>query len=74
MAPAIANEIEEMTDAAVIVSGDPCYGACDVDLDLCRAADLVIHVGHSEMLEGDPLTDKVVYVEARMRADVRKAV
>ena len=70
----LAREIEERTDAEVIVSGDPCYGACDVDLDLCKAADLVIHLGHSEMLEGDPLHDKVVYVEARMRADVREAV
>ena len=70
----LAGEVEEKTDAEVIVSGDPCYGACDVDLDLCRTADLVIHVGHSEMLEGDPLSDKVVYIEARMRADVREAV
>ncbi|MDF0589645.1 diphthamide biosynthesis enzyme Dph2 [Candidatus Methanocrinis natronophilus] len=70
----LAGEIEEKTGCEVIVSGDPCYGACDVDLDLCRAADLVIHVGHSEMLEGDPLSDKVVYVEARMRADVREAI
>ncbi|HRW83493.1 MAG TPA: diphthamide biosynthesis enzyme Dph2 [Methanothrix sp.] len=70
----LAREIEEKTDAEVIVSGDPCYGACDVDLELCRAADLVIHVGHSEMMDGDPLHDKVVYVEARMRADVRNVV
>ncbi len=74
MASDLARDIQEETCAEVIVSGDPCYGACDVDLDLCRAADLVIHVGHSEMLEGDPLHDKVVYVEARMRADVREAV
>ena len=74
IAPDLAGEIEEKTGCEVIVSGDPCYGACDVDLDLCRAADLVIHVGHSEMLEGDRLSDKVVYVEARMRADVREAV
>ncbi len=74
MATKLARAIEEETGAEVIVSGDPCYGACDVDLDLCRASDLVIHIGHSEMLEGGPLTDKVVYVEARMRADVREAV
>ncbi|UEC42121.1 MAG: 2-(3-amino-3-carboxypropyl)histidine synthase [Methanothrix sp.] len=74
MASDLARDIQEETCAEVIVSGDPCYGACDVDLDLCRAADLVIHVGHSEMLEGDPLHDKVVYVEARIRADVREAV
>lgn len=74
MASKVAKEIEEKTDARVIVSGDPCYGACDVDLDLCRAADLVIHIGHSQMLEGDPLHDKVIYIEARMRADVKEAV
>jgi len=74
MAPAVAKEIEEETDAKVMVSGDPCYGACDVDLDLCRATDLVIHVGHSEMLEGDRLHDKVIYIEARMRTDVKEAV
>ncbi|MCR3883707.1 diphthamide biosynthesis enzyme Dph2 [Methanotrichaceae archaeon M04Ac] len=71
---AIAKEMEEKTGAEVIISGDPCYGACDVDLDLCRATDLVIHIGHSEMLVGDPLHDKVVYVEAKMEADVREAV
>ena len=70
----LAGEIEEKTGCDVIVSGDPCYGACDLDLDLCRAADLVIHVGHSEMLYDDPILDKVVYVEARMRADVREVV
>jgi 2-(3-amino-3-carboxypropyl)histidine synthase len=74
IAPDLAGEIEEKTGCEVIVSGDPCYGACDVDLDLCRAADLVVHVGHSEMLEGDRLSDKVVYIEASMRADVREAV
>ncbi len=71
---AVAKEIEEKTNAEVIVSGDPCYGACDVDLDLCRVAELVIHIGHSEMLEGDPQLDKIVYIEARMRASVDEAV
>lgn len=74
MASTIAKEIEDKTGADVIVSGDPCYGACDVDLDLCRAADLVIQIGHSEMLYEDPILDKVVYIEARMRADVKEAV
>jgi 2-(3-amino-3-carboxypropyl)histidine synthase len=74
MASHVAKEIEGKTDARVIVSGDPCYGACDVDLDLCRAADLVIHIGHSQMLDGDTQLDKIVYIEARMRADVKEAV
>lgn len=74
MSSDLARVIEEETGAEVIVSGDPCYGACDVDLDLCRDADMVIHIGHSKMLVAEPLVDKVVYIEARMRADVREAV
>jgi len=73
-APFIAREIEERTGAKVIISGDPCYGACDVDMELCRNVDLLIHIGHSEMLSGDPELDKVIYLEARMKADVKDVV
>ncbi|MEA2046738.1 MAG: diphthamide biosynthesis enzyme Dph2 [Euryarchaeota archaeon] len=73
-APDIAREIEEETDAEVIISGDPCYGACDVDLTLCREVNLLIHIGHAEMLEGTPLLDRVVYLETRMRSDPKEAV
>jgi 2-(3-amino-3-carboxypropyl)histidine synthase len=33
----------------VIVSGDPCYGACDLALDtvLCGDADVLVHFGHA---------------------------
>ncbi|MDD1687517.1 diphthamide biosynthesis enzyme Dph2 [Methanoregula sp.] len=31
----------------VIVSGDPCYGACDLALDALAEADVLIHVGHA---------------------------
>jgi 2-(3-amino-3-carboxypropyl)histidine synthase len=74
MASDLAKVIEEEAGAEVIVSGDPCYGACDVDLELCRIADLVVHVGHSKMQVAEPLIDKIVYIEARMRADVKDVV
>jgi 2-(3-amino-3-carboxypropyl)histidine synthase len=33
---------------AVVVSGDPCYGACDLALDcLSNGADLLVHFGHA---------------------------
>lgn len=73
-APHIAKEIERRTKAKVIVSGDPCYGACDVDLELCREVDLLMHIGHAEMLEGDPELDKVIYIEARMNVGLKGAV
>jgi 2-(3-amino-3-carboxypropyl)histidine synthase len=31
----------------LIVSGDPCYGACDLALDTLASADVLIHFGHA---------------------------
>ena len=31
----------------VMVSGDPCYGACDLALDTLTFADVLVHFGHS---------------------------
>ena len=45
---AIASEIEEKTDAKVIIFIDPCYGACD--LKEIKGMDLLIHFGHTEFL------------------------
>ena len=38
----------------VIVSGDPCYGACDLALDTLKFADVLVHFGHSP-IETHPL-------------------
>ena len=32
---------------AVIISGDPCYGACDLALDTLDHADVLVHIGHT---------------------------
>ncbi len=69
--PAIAKQIEDQTGAETIISGDPCYGACDVDLKLCEEVDLLLHLGHAE-LEGVP--EKVAFLEVRMREDLKVAV
>ncbi|HOV51470.1 MAG TPA: diphthamide biosynthesis enzyme Dph2, partial [Methanothrix sp.] len=68
---AIAKQIEDTTGAEVMISGDPCYGACDVDLKLCDEVDLVLHLGHSELGEGP---SKVIFLEARMKEDLVEAV
>jgi 2-(3-amino-3-carboxypropyl)histidine synthase len=31
----------------VLISGDPCYGACDLALDLLEWADMLVHFGHT---------------------------
>ena len=47
-AVAIAREIEDKTDATVIISGDPCFGACDVsDRKMKGIVDFIVHYGHT---------------------------
>lgn len=46
----LAKKIEEETNATVIISGDPCFGACDVsDSKMKGIVDLVIHYGHTAL-------------------------
>ncbi|OPY46462.1 MAG: 2-(3-amino-3-carboxypropyl)histidine synthase [Methanosaeta sp. PtaU1.Bin028] len=71
-APLIARTVSDLTGSRVIISGDPCFGACDLDLDLLTSVDLLLHVGHSELCAA--YTDKVVYIEARMSQPVADAV
>ncbi len=66
----IAGEIEEKTGASVIISGNPCFGACDVDTELAGRVDVLFHFGHAAM--GD--YDNVVFIEARSDIDVLPAV
>ena len=44
-----AEVIAALQDAGfdVIVSGDPCYGACDLALDTLNFAQVLVHFGHS---------------------------
>lgn len=45
-ASVIAGELRN-EGLSIIVSGDPCYGACDLDLDTLGMADLLVHFGHA---------------------------
>ena len=68
--PALARQIEELTGAEVIISGDPCFGACDLDLRLAGEVDLMLHLGHAELGEGE---GKTIFLEARMDCDLYSA-
>jgi 2-(3-amino-3-carboxypropyl)histidine synthase len=35
----------------VSISGEPCWGACDLDLDLMKHSDILIHIGHAPVDE-----------------------
>jgi len=69
--PALARQIEEQTGSEVIISGDPCFGACDVDMSLSHEVDLMLHLGHAELGEGP---ENVIFLEARMDADLTDVV
>jgi 2-(3-amino-3-carboxypropyl)histidine synthase len=70
----IAEYIRKATSAEVIISGDSCYGACDLasrqatELD----TDLLIHYGHASFVAEPGIP--VLYVEARIPIDVSKMV
>jgi 2-(3-amino-3-carboxypropyl)histidine synthase len=50
----------------VIVSGDPCYGACDLALDTLTFADVLVHFGHSPV-DNQP---QVIFEPYRINFDV----
>ncbi|HEY9206863.1 MAG TPA: diphthamide biosynthesis enzyme Dph2 [Candidatus Methanoperedens sp.] len=66
----IAGELEEKTSVKVIISGNPCFGACDVDTALSGNVDMLFHFGHAGM--GN--FKNVVFIEARSNIDVMPAV
>ena len=73
--PRLAPLIEDV-GATAIISGDPCYGACD--LPLCGAeslgVDLIIHYGHTEMMEGKKTPVPITYIEAKANIDIKATV
>ncbi len=58
--PKVADDLRKLTDDDVtfMLSGQPCYGACDLDTYLMKRTDVFVHFGHSPMKN----TDKVIYV------------
>jgi 2-(3-amino-3-carboxypropyl)histidine synthase len=62
----LAKLIERDARIEVFVSGDPCYGACDLALNTKKhvEADLLVHLGHAE-IPGEFSDENVLYVEAR---------
>jgi len=52
-----AEEIEKR-GFQVILSGSSSYGACDVDIALLEEVDVLVHIGHSQLLN----VEKVIYI------------
>jgi len=61
----IKDYIENETKSLVLISGNSCFGACDLDMNLLNEVDLLFHFGHSKIFD----VKRVEYVEARMKCD-----
>jgi 2-(3-amino-3-carboxypropyl)histidine synthase len=66
--PAVADDLRAALPdgVSVLISGQPCYGACDLDTYLMRRTDVFVHFGHSPMKE----SEKIVYVPLFSNVDV----
>lgn len=87
VAVSLADEIAQETGAEVIISGNSCYGACDIDEKLECMVDLLFHFGHSSALFAQrrvvpPTRDatrmhadeKVIFIELRSTIDIKPVV
>ncbi len=64
----LARKIEDETGAMVLISGDPCYGACDLsDNVMDGKVDLLVHFGHTPL----PIDYKIptLFVEAHYQLE-----
>jgi len=70
----LVKTIEESTGAKVFLSGDSCYGACDIALNQAKqlGVDLIVHYGHSPMVKHPEMP--VIYVHASIDIDVDKLI
>ncbi len=69
--PGVADDLRQrLDDVSILLSGQPCYGACDLDTYLMRRTDVFVHFGHSPMKE----SEKIIYVPLFSNVDVEPIV
>jgi len=70
--PRVADDLRTLLpdDVRVLISGQPCYGACDLDTYLMRRTDVFVHFGHSPMKE----SEKIIYVPLFSNVEVEPIV
>lgn len=61
----IARELKS-AGFEVLISGDPCYGACDLALDTMPPADVLVHFGHAPVDE----RENVIFERVAMDFDL----
>lgn len=69
----LVSLIKKNTNSEVVVSGEPCWGACDIALDEAKnlKADLIILYGHAPFMK---INFPILYIEARYEADIESLI
>ncbi|PSP21576.1 diphthamide biosynthesis enzyme Dph2 [Halobacteriales archaeon QH_10_65_19] len=70
--PGVADDLRELLpdEVSVLISGQPCYGACDLDTYLMKRTDVFVHFGHSPMKN----SEKIIYVPMFSNVEVTPIV
>ena len=69
----LVKVIKDNTNSEVVVSGEPCWGACDIALDEAKnlKADLIILYGHAPFMK---INFPILYIEARYETNIEDLV
>jgi 2-(3-amino-3-carboxypropyl)histidine synthase len=72
----IVDFIENNTKANVIISADPCFGACDIpNFDMEKIGiDFIIHIGHTSILDIKNLKIKTCIINAEKDLDISNLI
>ena len=68
----VADDLGERLpdDVTILLSGEACYGACDLDMNLMQRTDLLVHFGHTPM----KASANVIYVPLYSNVEVEPIV
>ncbi|MBU1204270.1 MAG: diphthamide biosynthesis enzyme Dph2 [Nanoarchaeota archaeon] len=66
----LSQKIEKETGANTIISGEPCWGACDIAEQEAKElkADLILHFGHNEFTR---TSIKTIYVPVKYKEQIK---
>jgi 2-(3-amino-3-carboxypropyl)histidine synthase len=72
----VVEYLKKETDATVLVSADPCFGACDVvNYELKNlGVELVVHIGHTPIADVKNFWIPTLFINAQSTLDVTKVV
>ena len=69
----IVSELQKKMDVEFIISGESCWGGCDINVDEAKrvGADLIVHFGHSQFME---TKIPIVYVYVKDERDITELI